>query len=99
MIRGGVILEENRKVLSHKLMIDARKKSSITGVLDVISFDAKEVLLETELGILTIRGDELHVNRLTLEKGEIDLDGKMDSFSYSENKKSKEESLLKRMFR
>ena len=92
-------MEDNKKALSHKLMIDARKRSSITGVLDVISFDAKEVLLETELGVLTIRGDELHVNRLTLEKGEIDLDGKLDSFCYSDKKNSSEDSFLKRMFR
>ncbi len=92
-------MEESKKVLNHKVMIDARRRSSITGVLDVISFDAKEVLLETELGILTIQGDELHVNRLTLEKGEIDLDGTLDSFCYSDKKNNSGDSFLKKMFR
>ncbi|MFA9464471.1 MAG: sporulation protein YabP [Velocimicrobium sp.] len=92
-------MEENKKMSNHKLMVEARKRSAITGVLDVISFDANEVLLETEMGILTIRGDALHVNRLTLEKGEIDLDGTLDSFSYSDKKNHGEDSFLKRMFR
>jgi len=48
------------------------KTAVMSGVRDVLSFDAKEVYLETEQGILLIRGDELHVNRLSLEKGEVD---------------------------
>ncbi len=63
----------------HKLNINARKTALITGVNDVLSFDAGEVLLQTEQGILMIRGSELHVNRLSLEKGEVDIDGRIDS--------------------
>lgn len=59
--------------------------AALTGIKDVLSFDAKEILLDTEQGILMIRGDELHVNRLSLEKGEVDVDGRIDSLTYSEN--------------
>lgn len=74
---------------------------SITEVSDVISFDISEVLLETELGMLQIKGADLHVNRLSLEKGEIDLEGRIDSFQYSEVSDFKKggESLLNRLFR
>lgn len=63
----------------HKVYLNARKSAVMSGVKDVLSFDAKEVYLETEQGVLLIKGDELHVNRLSLEKGEVDVDGRIDS--------------------
>ena len=52
-------------------------------------------------GMLMIRGQELHMNRLTLEKGEVDIEGKIDSFVYSEQKgeNGKDTSFLGRLFR
>ncbi|BBF44777.1 forespore shell protein [Lachnospiraceae bacterium KM106-2] len=70
---------------SHKIVITNRRTIVLTGVNDVLSFDANEVLLETVQGILMIRGEELHVSRLSLEKGEVDVDGKVDSLTYSDN--------------
>ena len=67
-----------------------------------ISLVNREVCLETEQGMLMIRGSELHVSRLTLEKGEVDIDGRIDSLTYSEQTASagsKAESLLSRLFR
>lgn len=46
-----------------------RKSGAFTGVVDVLSFDVAEILLETELGMVLIKGHDLHVNRLSLEKG------------------------------
>jgi len=92
-------LQQNLK--GHKLIISARKAVNITGVNDVLSFDAGEVLLQTEQGILMIRGAELHVNRLTLEKGEVDIDGRIDSLTYSDTGGSSKstESLFGRLFK
>ena len=61
----------------HKLTLNCRKDCTISGVVDVLSFDVNEILLETEQGMLMIRGSALHVTRLTLEKGEIEIDGKI----------------------
>ena len=72
-------LHENRGV--HKVYLNGRRTAVMSGVRDVLSFDAKEVYLETEQGILLIKGDELHVNRLSLEKGEVDVDSGTDLFS------------------
>lgn len=69
---------------SHKLVVNNRKTSMITGVLDVLAFDLNEILLETEQGMLMIKGKDLHVNRLSLEKGEVDVTGHIDSLAYSE---------------
>ena len=71
-------------VKSHKIAVSNRNNATITGVLDVISFDITEVLLETEQGMLHMKGKDLHVNRLNLEKGEVDVEGTLDALSYSQ---------------
>ncbi|MBD5493585.1 MAG: sporulation protein YabP [Lachnospiraceae bacterium] len=89
----------NKKM--HKLMLTNRRTCTISGVNDVLSFDVNEILLETEQGMLMIKGSELHVSRLSLDKGEVDIDGRIDSFTYSETVgyNSKGESLLARLFK
>ena len=66
-------MEERQVQKPHKLVINNRKTSAETGVLDVLSFDLNEILLETEQGMLMVKGKDLHVNRLSVEKGEVDL--------------------------
>ena len=66
---------------SHKLVLNNRKTGLVTGVLDVLSFNLNEILLETEQGMLMVKGTDLHVNRVNLEKGEIDLSGNIESIS------------------
>ena len=85
---------------AHKILLSNRKTAAFTGILDVLSFDVSEILLETEQGMLLIKGNDLHVNRLTLEKGEVDVEGRIDSLSYSDaGGKKTAESLLGRIFR
>ena len=85
----------------HKVSMTNRKSCALNGVKDVLSFDIHEIVLETEQGMLVIKGDDLHVNRLTLDKGEVDIDGRIDSFSYSEMSTigEKGSSLLAKLFR
>jgi sporulation protein YabP len=85
----------------HKLMLTNRKICNISGVNDVLSFDVNEILLETEQGMLMIKGSELHISRLSLDKGEVDVDGRIDSFTYSEaaGYGAKGESILARLFK
>ena len=75
-------MEERQIAKTHKLVINNRKTSMVTGVLDVLSFDLNEILLETEQGMLMVKGTDLHVNRLSVEKGEVDLSGNIDSIAY-----------------
>lgn len=93
--------ERQTASVTHRLSLQGRKKALVTGVKDVLSFDANEVLLETEMGILMLRGDELHVNRLSLEKGEVDIEGRVDSMNYSDTgaMHGKDGSFFGRMFR
>ena len=85
----------------HKMVLSNRKNGVLNGVIDVLSFDVGEILLETELGMLLIKGSDLHVSRLTLEKGEVDIEGRIDSLVYSDVKKASKqaESLLGRLFK
>lgn len=87
---------------SHKINMMNRKTVFLSGVKDVLSFDVREVALETECGMLLIRGEELHVNRLSLDQGELEMEGRVDSFQYSTAGNADHrtgESLLQRLFR
>lgn len=95
-------MDEKELTMSHKFQFANRKQGSITGVLDVISFDENEIRLETTQGMMTIKGSDLHVNRLNLEKKEVDLEGKIDAVVYTEggaHGQKAGESLLKRLFK
>ena len=78
-----------------------RKTSVMTGILDVLAFDLNEILLETEQGMLVIKGKDLHVNRLSLETGEVDGTGHIDSCTYSDIQatKKKDENFFVKLFK
>ena len=94
-------MEEKTITRQHRLMLQDRKAGSFTGILDVISFDLNEILLETEQGMLMVKGTDMHVNRLNLEKGEVDLAGNIDNISYSDIHSGAKagENLLSKLFR
>ena len=76
-------MEEKAITHQHKMILNNRHTGNFTGILDVLSFDVNEILLETEQGMLMVKGTDLHVNRLSVEKGEVDLAGNIDSVAYS----------------
>ena len=94
-------MEERQIAKTHKLVIINRKTSMVTGVLDVLSFDLNEILLETEQGMLMVKGTDMHVNRLNHEIGEVDLAGNIDNISYSDIHSGAKagENLLSKLFR
>ena len=93
-------MEESVKQ-THKLIVHNRKFATVSGVNDVLSFDITEILLETEQGMLMVKGTDMHVNRLNLEKGEVDLAGNIDNISYSDIHSGVKagENLLSKLFR
>lgn len=90
-----------REAVGHKMVMGERSRLQMTGVEDVVSFDASEIILKTVCGLLLIRGRELHMSRLSLEKGEVNVEGTVDSLSYSDTGKNgmKQERLLGRLFK
>ncbi|MDR1914055.1 MAG: sporulation protein YabP [Clostridiales bacterium] len=84
----------------HTVSIDRRNAVSVTGVLDVISFDEETIIAETEMGVLIIRGLNLHVNRLHLDSGELSVDGEITSITYEENGIGKsKQNIFSKLFR
>jgi sporulation protein YabP len=94
-------MEERQASRQHRIILTNRGTCGLNGISDILSFDVNEILLETEMGMLMIRGKDLHVNRLTLEKGEVDVSGAIDSLQYSDMAKGgrQGESLISRLFK
>ena len=66
------------------LLLENREKLTISGVLDVLSFDDQIVILETELGLLTVKGENLRINKLSLDTADVIVDGEIYNLGYSE---------------
>ncbi|MGI5977043.1 MAG: sporulation protein YabP [Candidatus Limivicinus sp.] len=81
----------------HGLSLTDRKKLSISGVNDVSGFDENTVLLTTSRGELTVRGEKLHVDRIDLDAGQLDVSGTIGELSYDEAPKAS--SFWSRLFR
>ena len=79
-------MPEERKINSmpHNIVLEDRKMLTISGVADVDSFDEETVIVFTDLGELTIRGTNLHINRLSGEVGELTVEGNIAALIYSD---------------
>jgi sporulation protein YabP len=78
--------EERKSINSNiiqNLILENRSKLSVSGVLDVLSFDDQIIIIETELGLLTIKGDNLRINKLSIDTSEVIVEGEVNSISYS----------------
>ena len=87
-----------KKVDSHHLIMEGREKLSISGVEDVESFDENVIVMYTEKGLLTIKGEGLHIERLSIEGGEVSVEGFVDSLQY-EDESGGRRSLFARLFK
>ena len=81
-------MDERLNSRNHKLVLMNRGNLQTTGIEDVLSFDTNEIVMKTEEGLLMVRGEDLHVNHLSLEKGEVHIDGHVDSLVYSSSQKN-----------
>lgn len=99
------MMVDERKTIStgviQNLILENRGKLSISGVLDVLSFDDQVVILETELGLLTVKGENIRINKLSIDTSEVIVEGSISSLAYSdkETEKQKGSSLLGKIFK
>ena len=77
-------MEDTNIGMPHTLYIDNRNKLTLTGVTDVGSFNEDSLRIETNLGEINISGTDLQVSKLSLESGEVTVEGKINSVVYSE---------------
>ena len=76
--------KRNQVQLPHHLVLEDRRALTVSGVSDVDSFDELTVVIYTEMGELTVKGQGLHINRLNVETGDLTLEGSIDSLTYAE---------------
>ena len=79
-------LEDKKSIQTgviQNLVLENREKLNVSGVLDVLSFDDQIVMVETELGLLTVKGENIRINKLSLDTSEIVVEGEIDSLTYS----------------
>ena len=84
---------------THNLIMEERRSLTVTGVTDIERFDEEEVVVATELGQLTIKGQGLHLNKIDVEDGELSVEGELEAMSYSDRQESIHGGLLARLFR
>ena len=70
--------------LPHKLQLNERESLTMTGVAEVVSFDENTVVLQTSLGLLVIQGQQLQLKNLTLDGGQVAVEGSIRALSYEE---------------
>ena len=94
-------INNNSQVNFQNIFLENREKLTITGINDVFSFDDQIIIIETELGILTIKGDNLKINKLSLDTSDFIVDGKIDSLTYSNSdiNSKKGKNLLNKIFK
>ncbi|MBE5939185.1 MAG: sporulation protein YabP [Lachnospiraceae bacterium] len=84
---------------NHRIQLDNRRDGIFTGITDVISFDADEIVFESLCGGIVLKGSELHIKNLNLENKEVSIDGNIDSFTYVKSKAGNKEPFLKKIFK
>ena len=70
--------------LPHRLTLAERNKLTVTGVTEVVSFEDREVVLQTGRGILTVQGSQLQLKNLSLEGGQVEVEGSVSALVYEE---------------
>ncbi len=95
---------EERKLMNtnviQNLVLENRNKLSISGVQDVLSFDDQIVIVETDLGLLTVKGENLRINKLSIDTSEVIIEGEISSLAYSQKDLEKKgEGILSKIFK
>lgn len=86
--------------INHTVTLTERKNIVITGVKKIDSFNDKEFLVDTTMGYMSIKGNDLEIIKLDTYQGNVSIKGIVNSITYKEdNKKEKEESMLSKLFK
>ena len=83
----------------HNIILENRKNLTISGVTDVDNFDEKNIVLYTQMGELTIHGKNLHVNSMSVETGDMTIDGDIWALTYGDKDRRGTLSILGKLFR
>ena len=92
--------EERKRDTRHRITLEDRERITMTGIIDVLSFDEESIIADTQRGMLVLKGNNLHIGKLNLDDGEVSVDGMLGSLEYNEGGMAKaKDSLFGRLFR
>lgn len=91
--------DKNKTFKEQNIVIQNREKAVVTGVEDIHSFDDELVIVQTDLGILTIKGENLKMNKLNLENNELIIEGRTSAIAYSDAAQNKKQGLMNKLFK
>ena len=83
----------------HNVILEGRKNLTISGVTDVDSFDERCISIYTQLGELVIKGRELHINSMSVETGDMTIEGDIWALNYGDKDKKSSATFLGKLFR
>ncbi len=89
----------NKVSSNQNIIMENREKVSVTGVIDIHSFDDELVLAQTDLGILTIKGNDLKMNKLNLDNNELIVEGQIVAVAYSDITNGKKSGFMNKLFK
>ena len=89
-------MAEGVKKAKNELLVVGRQSLSLDGVLDILAFDTSFALLSTELGVLTVEGEVLHIEKSDIESSKLALSGRIDQLLYSDDQPSRKKGLFGR---
>ena len=91
---------ENKSLIGqHNIIMEARKKLVLSGVIEVESFEEDNVELKTTCGNLTVRGDELKMENYNSETGDLHINGNVYALVYTNDNSNSKNGFLKRIFK
>lgn len=96
-----MIKDESAKTakIPHCLSLENRKELILSGVREVDSFDDRSIVAYTDMGELTIKGENLNIKKLNLEMGDLEVTGRVSSLTYNDNCAKPGSGFLSRLFR
>ena len=90
MWERGIVMpyesERGRPEVAHHLILEDRERLSVSGVEEVESFDENTIVMHTSQGTLIIRGENLHIEKLSLDGGDLKVEGDVDSLTYEDGR-------------
>ena len=82
-----------------EIKITDRKRINLTGVKKLVSFNPEEFVIETTLGVILLKGQDLEINKLDTTDGILSIKGRMNMLNYMDSNKNKESSIIARLFK
>ena len=92
--------KQNNINVMQNVVLENREKLNVTGINDILSFDDQVVMIDTELGLLTVKGENIRINKLSIDTSEVIIEGDISYLAYSDKELEKNKgNLISKIFK